>query len=366
MPSSVLAPALAALAQVAHRASSALPVLSGVLTQVKPDAIRFTAFNMIQGLEITLQRTGDGPYEPGACVIGAELLHELVKSVSGDVTLEGEDGGALVRYVGGEARLGTVPDVDFPKPPFARTSIEIAGETLRHGFERVAYAADRADLASATSGVRVAVSGGEVRFLATDRHRVASYTADAQGVAEAGIVVPTDALGMIARLCDAERVRLGWDEHGVTAVWKSTRLYSRVPAGAYPDVESRLPAEYASRAVCRSSDLRTALVRVGLTAEEYVTLRLSSEGITLESFGPAGATREVLAAEVSGEGTIHFNPAFLTAALSHLDGENVTFEMIDAEHAGRLSSDEQGSAVVMPIMPAAIRRVDPGEEAVAS
>lgn len=357
LPSSVLSPVLASMAQVAGKANAVLPALSGVLMMVKADAVRFTAYNMARGIEMTVSRQDGSPFEPGATVVGAGVLYELVHAIPGEVGVEVEDGGsvALVSYPGGKAKLAAVAESEFPRPSFSKTSFEIPAETLKKGFDRVAYAADRRDPIKITNGVQVTVSGGKIRFLASDGSQVASHVADVEGPGEASVVIPVESMALMARLCDSAQVRLGWDEHGITALGGTTRLYSRVPDGKFPGIDSQLPTTYAVKASVQAVDLQAAITRVGLTADEYVSVSFGKDGLTLSSQGNLGAARESVPADVQGEGIIHFNPALVAAAISHLPGSRVLFEMEADDRPARLTTDENGYAVVMPITPAAVK-----------
>lgn len=357
LPTATVTPVLSSMAHVAGRANAVLPVLAGVLLEVKPDAVRITAYNLAQALETTLARPeGAAPFEAGAIVVGADVLHQLVRTVAGDFTLEGDDDGAvLVSYPGGQMRLSAIAASDFPRPRFARTSYELPAESLREGFGRVAYAVGQDEAHPVLSGIRLRVSEGRIDLLATDRSRVAYFGTAAEGASEGSVVLDAPALSLIARLCGAETVRLGWDEHGLTALWKTTRLYSRVPDGAFPDLESALPESYAAKATVDLSAFAAAVARVGLLADPFVTVDLGPEGLAIASHSALGAGREVVPAEIEGEARAGFSPTLLTAALSHLKGGALTLEMTDAKSPIRLSVDERGYAVVLPVVDEPVR-----------
>lgn len=366
MPSTALTPVLSSMAHVAGRANVVLPVLAGVLLEVKPDAVRITAYNLSHGLETTLARPeGTEPFEAGALVVGADVLYQLSRTVAGDVTLESNDDSVvLVSYPGGQMRLSVIAASDFPRPHFARTSYEFPAGSLREGFARVAYAVGQDDAHPVLSGVRLRVSEGRIDLLATDRSRVAYFGTAAEGLGEGSVVLDAPALSLIARLCDAETVRLGWDGHGLTALWKTTRLYSRVPDGTFPNLETALPENYAAKAKLDLSAFAAAVARVGLLADPSVTVALGPEGLTIASHSALGAGREVVSAEVEGQARAGFGPTLLTAALSHLKGSTLTLEMTDAESPMRLSVDDRGYAVVMPVVDEPVRSAPRPAEAV--
>lgn len=356
LPSTNLTPVLASMAHVAGKANIVLPVLAGVLLEVKPDAVRITAHNLAQGLEMTLARPdGTEPFEAGAFVVSADVLHQLARTVAGDITLESEDGAVLVSYPGGQMRLSVIAESDFPRPRFARTSYELPAESLREGFARVAYAVGQDEAHPVLSGVRLRVSEGRIDLLATNRSRVAYFSTEAEALGEGCVVLDAPALSLIARLCYAETVRFGWDDHGLTALWKTTRLYSRVPDGTFPDLETALPQTYAAKAKVDLSAFAAAVARLGLLADPSVTVELGPEGLTIVSHSALGAGREVVPAEIEGEARADFSPVLLTAALSHIKGSVLTLEMTDAESPMRLSVDDRGYAIVMPVVDEPLR-----------
>jgi hypothetical protein len=91
---------------------------------------------------------------------------------------------------------------------------------------------------------------------------------------------------------------------------------------------------------------------------------LGPEGLTIASHSALGAGREVVSAEVEGQARAGFGPTLLTAALSHLKGSRLTLEMTDAESPMRLSVDDRGYAVVMPVVDEPVRSAPRPAEAV--
>lgn len=364
LPCATIEPVLRAMAQVARRASPAMPVLAGVLVEAKPDAVRLTATNGVLALQTTVARPdASEPFEPGATVVGADTLHQLVRTLAGDVTLAADEQAAEVRFAGGEARLAVASPEEFPSPHFARTAFELPSSVLRLAMDRVAYAAGDEGNSPILGGVHMTAGPDGVRFLATDRTQVAALRAPDVQTSGGEVVLPADFLATLARACDADTVRLGWDEHALTAVWKSTRLASLRLDGSYPDVEALMPPSYPVMARLDASRLANALRRAALTGAAYVAITVGPDQLTLTSAGPAGSHAETVPAQTSGELAANYQPALLLSALSRLPGPNVLLEAVNATSIMRIRSDDSGYAAVMPIVtdtPSASAREEDG------
>lgn len=353
MPSSLLLPVLGPLAQLASRSSQALPALRGILVEAKADKLRLTANNAIVGLSVTLDRPSDvvEAYEEGKALIPYSVS-DLLRNVDGLIEVDVQDSVAAIQYPGGHARLGSMDPDNFPIPNFSKTSFEISVADLKAGLQRVGFAtAKRLDDHHPLDHVEMSMKAGSLRWAATDRSHGAVFTTNVEATSETTAWAPLDALGLVAKLCTTERVRLGVNERGFTAVWGTTKLFSRVNDSPFPQFLEMLPPEYPITATVDVGKLRDALMRVSTTAEKEVVLKLRDGFIVFSAAYAGGNSEEQVPATVTGgEVDVLFHPPLLAEALAHVPGSEVTIGVVSAEDPIRLLGDSQGFQFVMPMM----------------
>jgi len=357
IPAGVLLPVLAPLAHLASRSSNALPALLGVLVEAKPDKLRLTANNAMTGLSVTLDRPPEvAPYTEGKALI-PYTWHDLLRNVDGPVEVSGEDDVIVVTYPGGHARLGGIPADSFVMPPVAKTSFELGTADLKAGLARVGFAtAKKLEDQNPLDHVELVIQGGAVRWAATNRYQGAVFTTSASGTTNAQLCVPVDALSLVARLCNAEKVRMGVTSQGFGAVWGTTRLYSRVNTTPFPPFVEYLPTDLPTKAKVEVARLRDALARVSTTAEDRLRVRVEDGCVVLAAAYASGESEERLPATVEGdEVEMLFNPPLLADALAHAPAPEVTLEIAQHDRPLLLRADTQGFQFVMPMMDDAVQ-----------
>jgi DNA polymerase-3 subunit beta len=206
-------------------------------------------------------------------------------------------------------------------------------------------------------------SGGLIRSVATDGHRLASVISTAsqyqlsggdrdQG-GDRGIIVPRQAVALALKLLRGRKPESVILRRSKTLVEISTdgfSLTSRLIDATYPDFERLIPGPQPNQATIDRVELIEALERLGAVAERESKTLLGAVGLELAEGDTAisltlsrqpDVGSDLIDAELTGRARIAFNVDLLTEQLGELEGERVRFDI-----------DGNGTAMI----------IDPGDE----
>lgn len=353
---SALRAPLQAAAAVASRRET-IPILSGVRLEAKNGTLTLTGHNLATGTEQTV------PAEvaaEGALVIPARQLSDLVRRLDGPLTIAQEETTARLTWTSGEAEVGTLSADEFPLPSFCETPYELPSITFREAADGVAWAAGFDPGQPVLEGVRMRLSKDGIDYLATDRSKVGWLRTplDEPPPLDEPIVVvaPAEVIAAVAKLASSsDRVRVGWATNGVTFAWGTSRYYSRILDGTYPEVDRMIPDEYPTTAVVGRASLLSAIRRilaVVADASPQTKVEVAQGTITVSSASAGSTARETLEAQIAGpDVSIAFNGRLLEAALDHAETDDVTLGLRGPEDLMRIRFSPDQFAIVLPMMP---------------
>lgn len=345
----VLVEALATAARAVSSRGGSLPVLSGVLLDLRGDTLRLTGSDL--DLTITVETTVAGQ-EDGTVVLPAKLAADVARAFAGGaVTVEVDNDLAKLSANRSKFELRVMHADEYPRFEVPQGDhFELPAAAFLAALRQVVRAASADDSRPILTGVLLAAEAGGLRLVATDSYRLAvcdipgvSVLADGQSV-----LVPSRALNELVKLLaggDKVTVQLGGREASFTV--GTNRLTTRLIEGEFPNYRGLIPASHPNRLTVDRADLLEALRRVKLMAQESTPVRLFMKGDELELKAidlERGEAQESLDAGYDGqELTVAFNPQYLMDGVEVTPGERVTLETIDA------------------LKPALIRPVDNGD-----
>ncbi|MGH8875032.1 MAG: DNA polymerase III subunit beta [Acidimicrobiia bacterium] len=311
----------------------ALPILQGVLCEVRGAILRVTGTDLEMTVRITMEVE---VLEEGRVVIPARLAGEAIRKMPpGTVTLGAMDGDVEIIGKGPRFSLRPLAVDDFPELADAvGEGVDVDGEALVEALTQVTVAASGDTARPILTGVLFEGTDQGLRLVATDSYRLA--VRDLPGVELPGAgLVPARGLREVARTIGAAKVRVG--VHDREAVFSSDRgtLTLRLIEGIFPKYRSLIPEQYPGRVRVEREALLDALGRAGLVAEDHipVRLRLMEGGVEVTvTRQDVGAESEHLPGEYDGsegEVLIAFNPRYLADGVSVINTERVEIQVVD-------------------------------------
>ena len=357
------APFLEELQAAARVAStrSAVQALSGVQLYAGDGVAELRATDMEVGVRLPLDAAIESP---GAVVLPARLLLDVVRSLPGDtvnVALRSPEGDVEITSAGATFRLRTLRNEDFPNLPAAgEGGVSLAAEPFIETVARVSRSASRDDTRPVLTGILVSASDHELRMVATDSYRLSVKTTRLEQPLATPLEanVPARALAEVVRIAQQSEIpsiSITRTENQIVFALGGAVLSSRLIDGQFPNYQLLLPETADHELRVDREELAGVVRRISLLAQKNAPLRLSfSEGELLVSAQTpdVGDAREALPIPFSGEAfEIGFNAEFLRDGLESVDSQDVVIKLTSALRPGLIESADESQFVylVMPI-----------------
>ena len=324
-----------------------VPILAGLLIRVIGGTVVMSSFDYETSAQITVNAEVT---DDGTVLVSGRLLADIARSLPNkpvDLTADA----SKLELVCGTARftLQTLPVDEYPElPQMPEATGTVPSNDFARAVGQVVVAAGRDELLPVFTGVRMEIEGDTLSLLATDRYRMAlkeiPWNPGGPG-AEGAALVPAKVLGETAKsMTSGEVVTLslassvsgdgliGFEGDGTAGVREIT---TRLLDGEFPQVRHLMNVQAALTVRANTTEVISAVKRVGLVAERNTSLRMliGDQSITLEAAtGDQAQAVEALEAVVTdetGQGlameAAGFNPHYLSDALAALDAPYVHF-----------------------------------------
>jgi DNA polymerase III sliding clamp (beta) subunit (PCNA family) len=254
----------------AARETSVLP-LKGLLIEAdkRTGTMRMTSSDLVVFLSVSLPariaKSG------GAVVSGTgPFLEYLSIAPKGNLVFEADkDERTLTIRTEGENRrldIRTFPTSEYPKPeiPMPGETVYVAG--LKSLIARTAFLASGSDAEGSAKCVKLTLTDGGIAAEAANRFTIAKTKGDPEAKGDASMIVPAEALKILARVSGDKDVFeigiAGGGEGGKNAVFfdGATLLSARLSGDKVPDTEVLLGAvKEAARVKVRAKEFLSAL-----------------------------------------------------------------------------------------------------------
>lgn len=224
-----------------------LPVLSNVLLVVEGQQLSLTGTDL--EVELVGRVVLEDAAEPGEITVPARKLMDICKSLPNDVLIDirVEEQKLLVKAGRSRFTLSTLPANDFPTVEEGPGSLNfsIAQSKLRRLIDRTSFAMAQQDVRYYLNGMLLEVNGGTLRSVATDGHRLAMCSLDAQIPSQDHhqVIVPRKGILELARLLTEQDGEVGivLGQHHIRATTGEFTFTSKLVDGKFPDYERVLP-----------------------------------------------------------------------------------------------------------------------------
>ena len=340
-----------------------LPILSNVLLELQDTQLSITGTD----LEVELVGRVDldqAPASGGAITVPARKLADICKSLPDgcDIEFSLDDQKVVVKSGRSRFTLSTLAASDFPSVEDSPggNDFTIKQGDLKRLIDRTSFAMAQQDVRYYLNGMLWEVESGVLRVVATDGHRLAlcSLNADIQSNETLQVILPRKGVIEMARLLinDNEDVRVVIGTNHIRATTTDFTFTSKLVDGKFPDYDRVLPksttkAVFGSREELKQAFSRTAI----LSNEKYrgVRLLLSDDTVQIVANNPEQEeAEETVSVEYKGESLeIGFNVSYLLDVMSVLSSEKVKISLSDSNSSALLEESEEGDSmyVVMPM-----------------
>ncbi|CAB3389181.1 DNA polymerase III subunit beta [Kyrpidia spormannii] len=337
----------AALQQVqrAVSAHSTMPILGGIKLTADVDGLRLMATNHEIAVETYLAADSDETLSieaPGSIVLPARYFVELVRKLPDPWVHLAVQQPYSVQITSAKAAFllhGFDPE-EFPRLPQITSDqpFLIYSDNLKDAIRQTVVAIAAEETRPVLTGLCMKFDSDSITFIGTDSHRLASRKLFLQGGPEGAsetAVVPGKSVHELARLLpeDDTPVAMTIADNTLLVSSETTRFFTRLLEGQYPDTSKIIPTTFKTRIHIRRDPFASALERALLIAREMqnqvVRLQLQSDRIELSahSHDVGRVSEQVPLDQFSGDAlTIAFNGKYMLDAVRSFDGEQLTVD----------------------------------------
>jgi DNA polymerase-3 subunit beta len=347
--------------------SNTLPILDNFLFDIDSKQLTVTASDLETTITATLPVEAK---DKGSVAIPARLLLDTLKAFPEQpltFSVDMKHFGLEISSDQGKYKMTGFNGSEFPRSPVLEDAAKLTmpAGTLAMAINKTIFATGNDDLRPVMSGIFFELTSDDVRFVATDAHKLVRYKrTDIQAPKAASFIVPKKPLNLLKNTLagtNAE-VTIEFNENNAAFRFDNTVLVCRLIDGKYPNYDAVIPKTNPNKLTIDRATFLSSIRRVAIFANKtthQVRLHINGSQLTVsaEDLDFANEANEKLTCSYEGdEITIGFNSRFLMDMLNNLGTEHVMLEMSAPNRAGILLPGEAGEAgedvlmLVMPVM----------------
>lgn len=341
-----------------------LPILSNVLIRLEGDRLELT------GTDLEIQLVGAVQVEPGedgATTVTARKLHDIINLLpkGADIRLEHRNDRLTLRCGSSRYQMSTMPVENYPAfdRGQASTHLALSADLLCQAIDATLYAMALQDVRYYLNGMLLMLDANELRVVASDGHRLATWAAALPEGLETPrqMILPRKAVQELSRLLKGhpEPIRFSLAENSLTVDLGALIFSTKLIEGRYPHWQRVMPGQLDRAYTVPKVEFEQALARAKTMTEHplhSVAMSIQTDEVeaTLKLTGasPDTEVEESLLIEVDGEPIeAGFNAQYLADALGPIAGDHVRLQF--NQHAQSCLVDHPDEpayqAVVMPM-----------------
>lgn len=336
-----------AIQQVAKAASTrpTIPILGGIKIEVTHQGVTLTASDTDISIQSFIPVEKDQFViahvdKPGNVVLPAKFFVEIVKKLpSEQVVIEvGAHYQTTIRSGSTEIQMVGLDPEEFPVLPSIEQNevLQMPGDLLKAMIRQTVLAASTSEQTPILTGVLWNLLEGELKFIATDRHRLASRTSKVDtnpGYKFSNIVISAKTLVELSKLVPEHNMLVDIVVADNQVLFKigNVLFYSRILDGTYPDTSKIIPHVYKTELVLDTKNVMDAIDRAYLMSREEKTnivrlMTLDDGNIEISSSSSelGRVTEQLEAKDFKGEPLrIAFNSKYMLDVLKVIDSEQL-------------------------------------------
>ncbi|WP_341280288.1 DNA polymerase III subunit beta [Paenibacillus sp. FSL H8-0537] len=336
-----------AIQQVAKAISSrpAIPILGGIKIDVTHQGVTLTASDTEISIQSFIPVERDNLFiahvdKPGSVVLPAKFFVEIIKKLPSDnVEIQvGAQFQTMIRSGSSDIQMVGLDPEEFPILPSIEENglFQMPGDLLKTMIRQTVLAASTNEQTAVLTGVLWTLNNQQLKFIATDRHRLASRNAHTETDPEyrfSNVIIAAKTLVELSKLVPEHNalVDIVVADNQVMFKLGNVLFYTRMLDGMYPDTSKIIPQTYKTELVVDTKNLMDAIDRAYLMSREektnivrLITLDDNSIEISSSSTELGRVTEQIDAKKFEGEPLrISFNSKFMLDVLKVIDSEQI-------------------------------------------
>lgn len=317
--------------------TNTLPILNNVLLKTDNGLLYITSTNLEIGLRTQVRCKVE---EPGEVCLPAKIISELIGALpSGNIELETTETGVEIKAENYKTKIHSLPADEFPNiPKIERKQVlQLGAQEFKKAIESVIFAASSNETQPEISGMLLRVSPEGLRFVATDRYRLAEKIMPVITEDSRDVIVPHRTVQEAARIIgtQTEDFELILTDTQLAIILNETELISRLVDGQYPPYQEIIPDSAPTTLTLKTSELLNALKTSGIFSRSNNSVAMEFDSGTNQvkisaSSHDLGESTITVSGEVKGDsGIILLNHRYVIEALQTIDDDTITVKVIN-------------------------------------
>lgn len=327
-----------------------IPILSGIKLDVTYSGVTLTASDTDISIQSFIpaedeKHTIVQVEEPGSVVLPAKFFVEIIKKLpSQEIQMEVKEN--FQTYISSGATeiqmVGLDPE-EFPVLPNIEDSqtVSLPGDLLKNMIKQTVFSISTHETTPILTGVLWSLNDDELKFTATDRHRLATRSAqieNPQNISFNNVVIAGKTLNELSKIIPDQNTLVDIVVADNQVLFKIDRVlfYSRILDGIYPDTSRIIPTTHKTELVLDTKNLSDSIDRAYLLSKEEKTnivllQTMEHGGIEISSSSSElGKVREELdLIDFKGESLrISFNSKYMLDVLKVVESEQLMIAFV--------------------------------------
>lgn len=349
-----------------------IPILTGIKIDATSQGVTLTAsdtdisiqsFTPLEINELTVIEL----FRPGSVVLPAKFFMEIIRKLpSQTIEIEvKEQFQTTIRSGSSEIQIMGLDAEEYPFLPQieANKIIQVPSDLLKTMIKQTSFAVSTNESTPILTGVLWMINGDKLKFIACDRHRLASREVTIDIESEQifpNIVISGRTLNELSKILPDQNslIDIVISDNQVLFKIHSILFYSRILDGTYPDTSKLIPQTYQTELTVHTKQLADAIDRAYLLSREDKTnivkmMMREDQSIEISSSSSelGKITEEIQLNQFSGELLrISFNSKYMLDALKVMDSELIQIGFTGAMQPIILRP-EDGTNILQLILP---------------
>ncbi|WP_028393951.1 DNA polymerase III subunit beta [Bacillus cihuensis] len=344
-------------------ARSVIPILSGVLVQVRQDCIVFTASDGTESVihrVLSSEEDGVVVISEGKAVFTKEAL-AVSKKIKGLMTFETTENNVVVSQDKTKLEFPVLDGEEFPKIEFepTLTPIVFTGKEFLDIVHQTIFAVSQSETRPILTGVNFQFGKDGNTFVATDSHRLAQIELGAAPI-DVTLTVPAKTLDNAVKTFDfSNDVMVLATPNKIAFGNGNTMLSTRLLEGNYPDTSRLIPkADFETELTVNKKEFFEALdLLTEISKQKTNVVQISINGLFVEfsaTNGTSKGKKEIAFTNLEGNDnfSLSFSGEFVKNALKAIDSEEVKLSFAGPMKPFLIRpADTEESSIVQLILP---------------
>ncbi|MBP1153249.1 MULTISPECIES: DNA polymerase III subunit beta [unclassified Paenibacillus] len=342
-----------------------IPILSGIKIDVDSSGMTLTASDTDISIQSFIPAEDNEIQvidlkKSGSVVLPSKFFVEIIRKLPAQqVEIEVKDHfQTTIRSGSSEIQLVGLDPEEYPIMPGIEENkrIQIPSDLLRTMIKQTSFAVSTNEATPVLTGILWTIADGKLKFIACDRHRLASRETNInteEGMTLGNVTISGKTLTELAKILPDQNTLIDvvFAENQVLFNMKSILFYTRILDGTYPDTSKLIPQSYQTELVVNTNELIDAIDRAYLLSREdksnIVKLMMREDKsieISSTSSELGKVTEELMTSSMTGELLrISFNSKYMLDALKVMDSEQIHIGFTGAMQPIIIRPDENSS-----------------------